>query len=102
MQPFQPFSHSTQKLQLTDAVQSIAVSVGINGRANLQVWINNMAGGSDVLVEFNSDPLDADSYRVTSGCSQPISVPEDAGSVRFKRPTGSSSADVYVTFGRGL
>lgn len=100
MVPFAFFPHATH--QVTLGVTSTEVSLVPNCE---QVWIDNR-GDTDVLVEFLSAPLDADSFRIAPYTAQPLTTPKTGGSwdvkVRLKRPAGATAALVVVTSGEGF
>lgn len=76
-------------------VQTVAVSVAST------VWVDNR-GTTDLLVEFLSNPLDADSFRIPPKSSQPLSRPTSASLIYLKRPAGSAPEQVFVTQGYGI
>ncbi|MBM7454470.1 hypothetical protein HNR62_000299 [Oceanisphaera litoralis] len=93
--PFSPREHSTVMLSVDD----VAINTPIAAAST--VWIDNR-GSSDLLIEFFSNPLDVDSYRVPPYAAQPISRPPSAANLYLKRPDGSIAGTVFVSQGYGV
>lgn len=95
MQPFSPRGHSTQKA---------SVAAGANVKVTLplqttQVWVDNR-GAYDLLIEFDDQPLDSNSFRVPANSALILSVP--ATSIYLSRPAGAVTEDAYITPGGGF
>lgn len=95
MTPFRPASHATQKASVVAAATST-----LTFAANFdQIWIDNR-GVSDVLVEFQDAPVEADSFRVPP--NSVVLLSGAAGKTLYlMRPTGATTEDVYATPGWG-
>ena len=93
---FTPRDHGSVAVAV-GAVTVVTVPVSVAST----VWVDNR-GSSDLLVEFFSNPLDADSFRIPPKSSQPLSRPPSASQIYLKRPSGSAPATVYVTQGYGV
>ena len=93
---FTPREHGCTPVMVDGTnVQTVAVSVAST------VWVDNR-GTTDLLVEFLSNPLDVDSFRIPPKSSQPLSRPASATLIYLKRPTGSAPEQAYITQGYGI
>lgn len=97
--PFSPRAHSTQKA---------AVAAGANTKLTLppnvsQVWVDNR-GTSDLLVEFEDAPLEANSFRVPPSSVVILSHPSTGTNISLYlgRPAGAVTEDAIVTPGEGF
>lgn len=100
MKPFTPSAHGTTQVSLDDTVQTVPVRPTHSANQK-QIWVDNR-GNSDVLIEFFSEPEDANSFRIMANAAQPLTIPANATTVYLKRPTGSAIATVYVSIGEGF
>ena len=102
LKPFSAVPHKTTGVSLGAAVVEVQLQdIGEDGA----LLINNIAGATDVLIEFWDDPLDSNSMRVPAYSSMIITVPKKTSSasfVRLKRPSGSATYIAYVTQGFGF
>ena len=102
LKPFKAIPHSTTGVSLGAAVVEVQLQdIGEDG----VLLINNIAGATDVLIEFWDDPLDNNSMRIPAYSSMIVTVPKRASTaafVRVKRPTGSAAYYVYITQGFGF
>lgn len=100
--PFTANPHSTTGVSLGAAVAEVQLQdIGEDG----VLLINNIAGATDVLIEFWDDPLDSNSMRIPAYSAMIVTVPKRASTaafVRVKRPTGSADYYVYITQGFGF
>ena len=100
--PFNAAPHKTTGVSLGAAVAEVQLQdIGEDG----VLLINNVAGATDVLIEFWDDPLDSNSMRIPAYSSMIVTVPKRASQavfVRLKRPTGSATDSVYITQGFGF
>lgn len=100
--PFSAVPHSTAGVNLADSVVETALKDAGEGGVLL---IDNTRGGTDAIIEFWDDPLDANSLRVPPYSSMIVSIPRRTSSasfVRAKRPAGSTAYLVYFTQGFGF
>jgi len=95
MQPFAFAPHATQAV----AVAATSVTVTVSA-SSPQVWVDNR-GNTDLLIEINDAPLDANSFRIPPVTSMAVSNGTGT-SIYLKRPSGSSSETAYVTSGYGF
>ena len=102
LKPFNAVPHSSTGVLLGAAVVEVPLKdIGEDG----VLLINNVAGATDVLIEFWDDPLDSNSMRIPAYSSMIVTVPKRASKavfVRLKRPTGSATDSVYITQGFGF
>ena len=102
LKPFNAVPHSSTGVSLGAAVVEVPLKdIGEDG----VLLINNVAGATDVLIEFWDDPLDSNSMRIPAYSSMIVTVPKRASKavfVRLKRPTGSETDSVYITQGFGF
>ena len=102
LKPFNAVPHSSTGVSLGAAVEEVQLQdIGEDG----VLLINNIAGATDVLIEFWDDPLDSNSMRIPAYSAMIVTVPKRASTaafVRVKRPTGSAAYYVYITQGFGF
>ena len=100
--PFSAVPHKTTGVSLGAAVVEVQLQdIGEDGA----LLINNIAGATDVLIEFWDDPLDNNSMRIPAYSSMIVIVLKRAFIVVFvcvKRLIGSAAYYVYITQGFGF
>lgn len=97
--PFSPRAHATQKA---------SVAAGANVKLAMppnvaQVWVDNR-GATDLLVEFEDQPLEANSFRVPANTVVILSHPSNGQNISLylSRPAGAATEDAYITPGEGF
>lgn len=99
IQPFLPRAHGTQKASVAAGAN---VKVTLPAQVN-QLWVDNR-GTTDLLVEFDDQPLESNSFRVPASSvvilSHPYSGTNQA--IYLSRPTGAATEDAYITPGGGF
>lgn len=98
-QPFSPRAHATQKISVAAASNNKVVLPA----QTCQIWVDNR-GITDLLVEFDDQPVEGNSFRVPPSSVVILTHPYDGvqQNIYLSRPTGAATEDAYVTPGGGF